>query len=69
VGLQKAYNRNGRRITYGHSLALVVLHNLTDLKYSHQRMTYYLSKLFLVQILCNLNGLNRILYTMNHISH
>jgi len=25
VGLQKAYNRNGRRITYGHSLALVVL--------------------------------------------
>ena len=25
VGLKMAYNRNGRRITYGHSLALVVL--------------------------------------------
>jgi len=27
-GVIKAYNRNGRRITYGHSLALVVLTDL-----------------------------------------
>jgi len=29
AGLQKAYNRNGTRITYGHSLTLVVLNPIT----------------------------------------